>query len=705
MTPQEQDWDSLPTIEVVGKDNIDSLPTVEVVPQKRPMVGPLPAKKSKGEQAIQSRMAGLSGAGQMATKVIPRMAEQLWEGGPGQVVSGIKQAIHPGKKTGMTGGEMLHEFVHGGREGVKDILKTVTEPVKGFAKDPYKQVTEDPMGTAVVASILGGGVASLGRRAISGFRTGRPLRGLGEQLPLTTEQKMVAAIKGAKPIRAEQEALYTKERGQRFAKAKQVGLETTGEAGFSAEKRPLGGELPKTKYEGVRGLFSQEEIDGMFETVKKHPRLTYTDTLTARDGLVKLFGEQGFTVPTEGELLMLNKVFPELTKAIMKKRPLWQRVKAEIFEGLNVPRAIMATLDLSAPFRQGVFLIGRKEFYNSFASMFKYFKRETAYQSLLDSIAKHPEYGLARKSKLALTELDVPMTMREEVIMSRLPEKIPVIGKLVRGSNRAYTGFLNKLRMDTFSSLVKDAERLGLKPRENPNLTSDIANFVNAASGRGTLWGMERHAQGLNALFFSPRLMGSRLNLLNPVYYIKLEPFVRKQALKSLLTFASAGMTTLGLAKLFGAEVGANPFSADFGKVKMGNTRLDTWGGFQQYVRTAAQLLGGKSVSPTTGKTTKLGEKYGAPTRKDVLLRFAEYKSAPVFSFAMALLEGKDPSGKPFKLSKELSNRFIPMIIQDMIDISKDDPELIPMTIFGAFGMGLQTYGTNPPKTTRKEKW
>jgi len=325
--------------------------------------------------------------------------------------------------------------------------------------------------------------------------------------------------------------------------------------------------------------------------------------------------------------------------------------------------------------------------------MFKPFFRQKSFAALQESIAQKPTYELMKKSGLSLTDLGANMAQREEVFMSQWAEKIPVVGAGVRASGRAYVGFLNKLRADVFEDLVTKAEKLGLDPSKNMDLTKQISKFVNAASGRGNMGGLENAAVGLNAMFFSPRLMASRLTLLNPVYYIKADPFVRKEALKSLLTLTGAIGTVLGMAKAGGLDVGMDWRSADFGKIKIGRTRIDIMGGFQQYIRAAGQLYTGEYVSSTTGKVLTLGEGYKPLTRLDILYRQIEAKEAPVLSFITRMLKGQDASGEELNVPKEIGNRFTPMALQDIYDLAKEDPELIPLSALGVFGVGLQTYG------------
>ena len=508
-------------------------------------------------------------------------------------------------------------------------------------------------------------------------------------------QKVISALQAAKSVRGKQETLYAKARTQKFAKMLAVGEKVRGEKGFYAQLGALKGELPKAEFEAIRNKLTQEDVDSLFNIVKDNPKIGEWDKLAAREGLGKLFGEYGGKVPTENEISLLNKVFgEEFTKAILEKKPLFEKVKYVLNQTINIPKSIMASYDLSAPFRQGIFLIGKpKQFWGSFKRMFGAFKSEVAFNAIQDTIIKDPDFQLARDSKLSLTEMDVLLGEREEAFLSSWAEKIPLVGVGIKASNRAYVGFLNKLRFDVFKDLVGKAELSGLKARENRDLSMAIADFVNNATGRGTLpGGLQKAAVTLNSLFFSPRLVMSRINLLNPVYYIKQDPFVRKEALKSLLAFLGFGVTVLTLAKMAGSEVGTDPKSSDFGKIKIGSTRIDVWGGFQQLSVMASRIITGKIVSSATGKEMTLGEGYKPMTRADIIQHFIESKESPVASFITSLLKGQDAAGQKIDIPKEIGQRFVPMVIQDIYDILQEAPGLLPASLLGVFGVGIQTY-------------
>jgi len=479
------------------------------------------------------------------------------------------------------------------------------------------------------------------------------------------------------------------------------------QATYAADRAKLAGDMPAFEAAMEKALKSAQNLTEAGRTVQA----ASTISRLSPDGIIKFINKIYRKVGAK-EIELSNELYYKIVKQAEditntfdpKERALKSfqllddiyshapsSVRNKVYEVLNIPRAIMATADVSAGFRQGIFYAPRHpiKFAKAFGQQFKYFFSDKAYQNFKADIVTSPNYDLYLKYKLPLADIQKGLSSREERFMSTWAEKIPFVGRVVSASNRAYTGLLNRLRLNIFDDFIEKGKILKITDEKFFN---DAAEFAGSATGRGGLGSLENAAVALNSTFFSPRLMASRLRLLNPVYYAKLHPVVRKEALKSLFAFAGTITGVLALAKMGGADVGVNPNSADFGKIKIGKTRIDIMGGFQQYIRMASQIITGKYVSSTTGKEMTLGEGYKAMTRWDILLRQLQSKESPVASFITALMQGQDYAGKPLKISKEIVNRFTPMVIQDIIDLAKEDPKLIPLGALGMVGMGLQTY-------------
>jgi hypothetical protein len=414
----------------------------------------------------------------------------------------------------------------------------------------------------------------------------------------------------------------------------------------------------------------------------------------------------------------------------------------------NLSRGTTTTMDISAPLRQGFPLLFTKQFWKAWVPMVKSMGSETAFQKTLQDLRERPIFkenwdpinkkvipSIAHKSGMKLSDLS---TSREEALASSWAEsggflnKIPsaakayknTIGRATRGSNRAYTAFLNQLRADTFESLMKDGQRMAataietgsvrrnifkekftpeqamnLDPFNNKVLAKEIADFVNTATGRGPLkvsflgektHDFEQNAKLLTDALFSPRLVASRVRMLSPGTYMMATPMVRKQYLKAFLSTGTAWFTIAGLAKMAGAEVSMDTNSADFGKIKIGNTRLDPAGGFQQYFVALSRLLTGHTSSSASGTDFELGKGYKADTRKTVEERFVVNKLHPVVKFGYDIMNASERT--PFHVADRTAQLFVPLIVGDMMEMLEEDPSMLPLMLPVAAGMGTQTY-------------
>lgn len=548
------------------------------------------------------------------------------------------------------------------------------------------------------------GLPEQGRDLKAFLSTPAPAKGSTQGRAQAHAKDVISLLETAKSMRPYQNLLYTRERAKRVGKAADVLGKGTGEEAFTQSKKLLAGEMEKVQFEAIRDHFSPEKVNDMFDIINTSD-LDYFGKINAAEALTDLLNGK---ISQPSRLKALEKIYgPELIKALEDKRTWFEKMKGHFDNYLNLPRAMMATADLSAPLRQGVVMISRpKQFGKAFGAMFKYFASDKAYEGLNAEIQKKPIYKKMQEAGVQLTDLTNNLNAREEAFRSNLAEKLPAFGWLAKASNRAYSGFLNKLRADVFEDLYRKAEATGqfqidpeTKLSREPQIAKDLADFVNAATGRGDLGKFERAAGLLNGVFFSPRLLASRLQIMNPVTYVKMDKFVRQEALKTVLGSAAMGATVLTLAKMAGADVGTDPRSADFGKIKVGNTRYDIWGGFQQWIVGAFRLATGKAISSATGKEMRLGKGYKATTRWDIIQRIFESKASPLASFVLGFLKGKDAQGDEFKVPVEVAERFIPIIWQDVMDLSQDKGfvKSLGINLPEAFGVGVQTYGDKIP--------
>jgi hypothetical protein len=362
-------------------------------------------------------------------------------------------------------------------------------------------------------------------------------------------------------------------------------------------------------------------------------------------------------------------------------------------EALGVPRAVMSSVDLSAPGRQGILMMSRPEYWEHLKTMVDAWSPE-AYHESQAYLRAHPDFQTAIESGLALTDINHKLGPQEEAFQSRMAENIPVLGNLVKSSEQAYTTFLNRVRFDVFSNTMREAAAAGVDVK-NTKFLSDLAEMVNTFTGRGG--GKGTNISALNTILFSPRLAMARLQTLNPLYYAQMHPYVRMQAIKTVMSSAAAIVSLVGLAGAAGAKVTWDFRNPDAGKVRIGNTRIDLGGGMFQFIRLFTQLASNQQVNSETGKVTELGSKFGIPNRLDKVTQFLISKEAPVASFVTDWLRGKDQAGKPFKLSDEVISRVTPLMMQDMYSVLQDKGiEGLLYAIPATFGIGLQTYASAP---------
>lgn len=541
-------------------------------------------------------------------------------------------------------------------------------------------------------------VATTGRSAQKPTETGPkpvpPVPTATPTAPLGPKEMLLQRISQAKTMTKEQKKIIKAERGARLAAFEAATDGMTGIEKTRAFDKHFAGKHTRIQYEPFLDKMTPSAIDGLHAMVWDSKLLGKFEKRSTIEGLQSILtGVQ----PQKAQLEKLTRVFgSELVDALQKHSSASEKLIQLMVDVGNIPRSLMASLDMSAPFRQGLVMVSRpKQFFQAMGQMFKYFGSDESYHALLKDIVARPTYSLMRRGGLSITEVGGALGKAEEAFASRLANKVPG----VKASARAYTGFLDKLRADVFDDLVAKAVKAGLDPHNNDDLIKSIASFVNTATGRGDIKAFNRAATLMNSFFFSPRLAYSRLQMMNPAWYAKQDPFVRREAIKSVLTSMGVGAATLGSAKLLGLDVSIDPRTADFMKIRSGNTRIDVFGGHSQYWRLFLNI--GDQMLQKLGINK---EAKGQANALDRIHRFIESKEAPVASLATDILRGKTFLGEELRLDRMVAARVIPMIAQDLYDVIKSDPDNLALilSVFGSsmFGVGAQTYETKKKKVS-----
>lgn len=512
--------------------------------------------------------------------------------------------------------------------------------------------------------------------------------------------EIVEALPEARKLRGKQEAGYRAERRKRAAKAEEA-MEQGGEAGYRAALTQLKGELPKLKMGDDLRDFDQAATDTLFTHIQQADFRPF-EKIRTQTALRKVLDGQ---VPTRSEIVLLERAFgPELGQQVAESVTWWRKAKNVGLSVINVPRSVQASIDLSAPFRQGLVLGARhpKMFAREFGPMLKAFKSERAYEDVMAEIGERPTFAAMQKAKLALTDLEGSMASREDYFNSQLAETLTG-GKRspIRMSGRAYTAFLNKFRADAFDNYLQIASEQGLDINDERLLRS-LATFINTATGRGSFKSLEPAMNALTAVFFSPRLIASRLQFFNPARYAgpTTHPFVAAQNRRAAAQLLGAIGLTLGIAKMAGAEVDDDTRSADFGKIKFGDTRIDITGGHQGYVVNAARQLRGETKSSTTGEVTELEGGFGNRSRAAVEWDFFKNKLAPTSRYIVSQQEGQNFDREPFDPVREAYRSLIPIGVDSTVDAYRQGgPSLAALTAgLGGTGFGVLTYDSEGSK-------
>jgi hypothetical protein len=406
-----------------------------------------------------------------------------------------------------------------------------------------------------------------------------------------------------------------------------------------------------------------------------------------------------------------DKVVKEYQKAkiedTLARRSFLTKSKDFGMEVLNVARAVKTSMDLSAVLRQGGFVaLGHPiRGIKAMPDMFRALRSEKGQFAVEQAIMKRANYSTYEKSGLYLSEHGQKLSQMEEAYMSHWAEKIPGVA----ASGRAYTTYLNVLRADSFDAMLKNLPAVAGKA--TPEETKAIANFINIATGRGNLGAKENALVGLNTVFFAPRYVASRFQLMMGSPLKGGTWTTKKMIAKEYARFFVGLSAVYGIAIASGAKIGVDPHSSDFGKIIIGKTRIDPMAGLSQTTTFTTRVLSGDMSQSGKGYTLSLDGIKGQGSHAmdprqygNVWLRFLRSKVAPVPGAAWNWKTKEDVVGNKIERVGDVedfmqgtsipSNLLMPLALSDIYQTMQEQgiPKGTAMALLSIFGMGVQTY-------------
>lgn len=378
----------------------------------------------------------------------------------------------------------------------------------------------------------------------------------------------------------------------------------------------------------------------------------------------------------------------------------FQKSRRKAVDIYDAARAIMTTGEFSFVLRQGKLaalshpIKTAKALPDAFRALLA---NEQRAREIDAAIHNHPDAPAARAAKLHLVEEGQSLHRQEEILMGRLVGKIPV----VKNFNQAAQVFLNKVRFDMWMAMRKSMSKSGTP---TPAEDAQIAMFVNQATGRGGLGKLEAAAVPLGRVMFSPRYYASRLQLASG-HSMWGGTMRTRQAIATEYARALIGLGVYytGLKMAFSddddpenGKVELDPRSTDFGKVQVGETKLDPLAGLSQIATLASRTATGEKVTGS-GQTVPIrgpDVPYGGDKWSDIMARHLRGKLHPVPASVANLFDGTDMGGDEATLLNQIGNSVAPITYMDIYAALKEQDldDGTALALLALFGEGLQTY-------------
>lgn len=403
------------------------------------------------------------------------------------------------------------------------------------------------------------------------------------------------------------------------------------------------------------------------------------------------------------------------------------RVGQRIHQAIQLSNTLRTTFDLSYVGRQGGILTAANPILaiRTTPDVLKAFFSDHNAQAIHDAILSRDNARLYKQGGLHLSEIATDdITKAEENYASTLATRILGLGKIIATSERGNVTFLNQIRANTFDSMAALTKKLNNGALSDTDVKA-IGNYINVATGRGSLDVLPKAVQGVMQVMFSPKLVTSRFEYIagSPLYArlergsggVKLKSAISSKGATAAVAaqyvkYYGAVLATLTIAKnIPGVKVETDLRSSNFGKLQIGDKTFDMMSGLAQAMVLVSRLAT-RGTKRQDGTVHALDGKGFDGTRGDVLGRFLRSKLRPDIGVGADALFEKNYIGQPYNpigtpkdyyLDGALLQSIVPISVPDIATAARQDgmPQAAIVAMIDGMGISVNVLDKSAKKT------
>ena len=361
--------------------------------------------------------------------------------------------------------------------------------------------------------------------------------------------------------------------------------------------------------------------------------------------------------------------------------------------------SLVASFDDSFVGRQGAYTllsgnpkIWGKAFVASLSDFKNVLGNKKAEDALMATVLSDPLYITGEYDKARIID------RVEEQYPTSLPERLPVVGKVLKASEVAFKNSGVRMRTELYKKMR--AVNLAAGVEMTTEQVKGLGKVINSLTARGDL-GRLNNSPILRLAMWAPKMLKGFADTMTAHTFSDIPKASKKIALNNLARIVLITAIIEGIATAIDDDsTEFDPRSSDFLAIKVKDTRFKFLPIIPQLITLMARMLTGKYKSSTTGEIKEYGSGFAETSKFDTLINFFVNKAPPATRSVIDITKGRDFEGNEPTFSSVLVQAGVPISIQNLLDLAQN-PTID--AAFGAvadfFGIGSNTFRDSNKKT------